>query len=214
VDYSLKTAVVVAGGWSVRPGHIDALNDTRDLDIICVNDAIFSIRRPNCVVTMDRKWMVNRYAEVKKNLTHVYYRRCATKGVPRIINPDDCAFENNNLPGMMSGWTVPFRLDGNNSGACAMNLAFLRRYHRVFLLGYDMQKGPEGQNHFYPDYPWNVNATKPTALKGWAGSFGEAAEQFRRRGTAVFNVNDRSLIKDFPVISFDQFRSMVSHENL
>lgn len=211
VDYTVRTAVVVAGGWSVRPAHVEYLNTLADeADIICVNDAAFNIERPNCVVTMDRKWMVYRYAEMKAYGVHVYYRVCATKGLGYPLHVNDCAFANNNLPGAMSDWRLPFRLDGNNSGACAMNLAYVRRYHRVFLLGFDMQKGPEGQNHFYPDYPWNVNATKPVALAGWAGSFGEAREQFCRRGMAVLNVNDRSLIKDFPVISFDQFRSALA----
>lgn len=208
MDDSVKTAVIVAGGWSIRPQHIEFLNTLADeADVICVNDSAFSIERPNCVVTMDRKWMVYRYAEMKAYGVFVYYRACATKGLGYPLQINDCGFVNNNLPGAMAGWQAPFRLDGNNSGACALNLAYLRRYRAVYLLGFDMQKGPNGENHFYPDYPWNVNCTKPAALQGWAGSFKEAARQFQRQGQQVFNVSDRSLIPDWPILSFDTFRS-------
>ncbi len=206
-----QSCIVLAGGWSVRPEHLQTLNAVSTaIDIICVNDAAKYIDSPDCVVTMDRKWFINRYAEMHARAMLIYYRRCATKGLPVPIDGYHCAFANNNLPGAMSNWTVPFRLDGNNSGACALNLAFLRRYARVFLLGFDMCKGPQNENHFYPDYPWNINATKPAALAGWAGSFKEAAHQFELRGIRVFNVNDRSLIRDFPIISFEQFRSQVA----
>lgn len=207
MDYSLKSAVIVAGGWSVRPEHIAAVNALREPDIICVNDAVFYFERADCVVTMDRKWLMNRYEEVHARRTFIYHRGGAGAVPAHVAH---CAFANNNLPGAMASAEHPMRLDGNNSGACALNLAFLRRYHRVFLLGFDMQKGPEKQNHFYDNYAWNLGATKPAALKGWSGSFGEAAKQFQRRGMLVYNVNDRSLIRDFPTVSFEEFRSMTA----
>lgn len=206
-EVRVADCVIVAGGWSVRPEHIAFLNGYCGSNIVCVNDAALHIQRPDCAVTMDRKWLMNRWENLHVRGVFIYHRGGAGAVPDRVRHH---AFVNNNRAGPMSGCRNPLTLDGNNSGACALNLAYHRGYERVFLLGFDMQKGPNGENHFYPDYEWNVNSTKPGALKGWAGSFSEAAEQFRKRGMAVYNVNNRSLIGAFPIIEFDTFRRMVA----
>jgi hypothetical protein len=216
MNWHTKACAVVAGGWSVRPHHRDWLNATLrpGLDIIAVNDAALHVHPSRCVVTMDRKWLEHRFDMVDALGATVFYRKSTVgKKSPlfgRIDEYKHVAFHNNNSPGAMIGHTVPFTLYGNNSGACALNLAFIRRYHTVFLLGFDMQKGPHGENHFYPDYEWNRGATKPGALAGWANTFRDASDQFAQRNMRVFNVNSRSLIRDFPVISFEEFTRMLS----
>jgi hypothetical protein len=210
VDYRLKACAIVAGGWSARPHEIGCLNmmaKSRFMDRICVNDAFRYVSDISCVVTMDRKWLENRYDEVHGKGLQIFYRSCTLKGpiAGRLDRYKHVGFHNNNSPGPMMGQTVPFTLNGNNSGTCAMNLAFIRGYHSVYLFGFDMQKGPNGENHFYPDYEWNKNATKPDTLVRWAGSFREVADQFTQRDIKVFNVSNRSLIRDFPVISFNEF---------
>lgn len=43
---------------------------------------------------------------------------------------------------------------GSNGGYAAINLAYHLGARRVFLLGYDMRRGPDGSAHWHGDYPW------------------------------------------------------------
>lgn len=207
----MDRAVIVAGGWSVRPEHLEFLNKTLlPAHIIGVNDASRYLDHPSCTVTMDRKWMENRHEEFTARGRVIYWRAGTVKSAaPSLMHR---AFANENIPGPMvdQGEGEMLHLEGNNSGTCALNLAYIRRYSMVYLLGFDMQKGPNDENHFYPDYPWNPRATKPKALEGWAGGYEHIAKQFSRRGIHVFNVNDRTKLLAFPIISFDQFRSQIA----
>jgi hypothetical protein len=45
-------------------------------------------------------------------------------------------------------------LNGTNSGLCGFNLAYQMRPKQILLFGFDMKRGPNGEAHWFPDYPW------------------------------------------------------------
>lgn len=196
-----ETVIVIGAGHSLAGFEI-ASRDLRPRGfVIGVNDAAVHTR-VHTGVTMDRLWIENRIDTLRFLKIPVHYREGTCKNVkpPELGIPFKC----NNRGGPMA--EEPSRLDGDNSGACALNLAYKYFAKRVYLLGFDMCNGPAGQRHWFPDYPWkNGGGTSDGKLKEWSTEFGEAAKQFRERGTFVYNVSARSLLTVFPKKSFDEF---------
>lgn len=198
----MRDIIVLGGGASVLDYNIRNIEQRGFL--IAVNDAAIYTK---CAVafTMDRLWLEGRQRLLKTLAPPSIFYRANT---PKNFTPPHewVAFEHDEgYPTLM---TKEYgRLNGSNSGTCAINLAFQSRSPRVFLLGFDMQHGPEGELHWYPDYPWG-GGTKKGKLREWAEEFDAIARQFRENSIEVFNVNHRSLIKSFKTISFADFERM------
>ena len=197
----MRDVIVLAGGASVMQYNL------RDLEhrgyLIAVNDAAI-YTKCHVAFTMDRLWLEGRQLLLKVlQPPEIWYR----KGTPKNFEPPytwNAFTHDKDYPTLMT--KEHGRLNGSNSGTCAVNRAFQLRPERVFLLGFDMQHGPRGEKHWYPDYPWgNGGGSKPGTLREWKEEFGDIAKQFKQEGIAVFNVNHRSLITAFPVISYDEF---------
>lgn len=202
----MRDVIVLAGGASVMQYNL------RDLEhrgyLIAVNDAAI-YTKCHVAFTMDRLWLEGRQLMLKVlNPPEVWYR----KGTPKNFEPPNTwnAFAHDaGYPTLMT--KQHGRLNGSNSGTCALNRAFQLRPERVFLLGFDMQRGPKGEKHWYPDYPWAADGksgTKRGTYNEWAQEFADIAMQFSRENIEVFNVNHRSLIEAFRTISFDDFLRM------
>lgn len=202
----MRDVIVLAGGASVREYNI------RDIErrghLIAVNDsAIYT--KCDVAFTMDRLWLEGRQLLLKTLAPPaVWYR----EGTPKNFVPPKQWFSFVHDDGYPTVMLSEFgKLNGSNSGTCAINYAFQCRTHRVFLLGFDMQRGPEGEKHWYPDYPWATDersGTKRGTYKDWVEEFSEIAAQFEMAGMEVYNVNHRSLIRAFPVVSFEKFKEM------
>jgi len=198
----VRDIIVLGGGASVMAYPLRHLEDHGYL--IAVNDAAI-YTKPDVAFTMDRLWLEGRQLLLKTLVPPaIYYRHKTPKN---FVPPKQwVAYEHDEeFPLLMT--KQQGKLNGSNSGTCAINLAFQLLPNRVFLLGFDMQHGPGGELHWYPDYPWG-GGTKKGKLREWAEEFGEIARQFTEAGVQVFNVNHRSLIKAFPVISYDDFMRM------
>lgn len=202
----MRDVIVLAGGASVMQYNL------RDLEhrgyLIAVNDAAI-YTKCHVAFTMDRLWLEGRQRLLKVlNPPEVWYR----KGTPRNFEPPSTwnAFvHDEGYPTLMT--KQHGRLNGSNSGTCALNRAFQLRPERVFLLGFDMQRGPKNEKHWYPDYPWAAgekSGTRRGTYNEWAQEFADIAMQFSRENIEVFNVNHRSLIEAFRTISFDDFLRM------
>lgn len=211
--------IVIAGGWSVGQYDRDKLCDQLQkpgVSSVGVNDS--AILLPcRYALSMDRLWTEGRWIQVrlKYEMDRVWIRKGVVKnmilpaGVHQFEHDGDCK----------TLTTEHGKLNGSNSGTCAVNLAYQWCYNsvglqgaarasnrRVFLFGFDMQDGPNGEKHWYPNYPWRPNgATKPGNFRQWAGEFEDIAAKFAAIGVPVFNVNHRSAITSIPKITFDQF---------
>lgn len=201
-----RSVIVLAGGASVMEYRL------RDIEqrgcLIAVNDAAL-FTKCHAAFTMDRLWLEGRQLMLKAlSPPEVWYR----KGTPKNFTPPlmwNAFTHDEGYPTLMT--PEHGKLNGSNSGTCAVNLAFQRKPERVFLLGFDMQRGPKGEKHWYPDYPWandEKSGTKRGTYNDWAQEFADIALQFQKERIEVFNVNHRSLIEAFKVISFDEFLRM------
>ena len=85
---------------------------------------------------------------------------------------------------------------GSNSGYQAVNLAF----HlggpgcRIVLLGYDMQRGPKGEEHWHPDHP--MKSRNP--YKQWIRLFGTLVKPLQDKGVEIINCSRRTALECFP----------------
>lgn len=197
---------VVGGGWSVKQ-WIPQLDDLTSLGhVIGVNDAAIHMRVHEAL-TMDRLWFENRWQILRDlRIGRVWVREKCDCNVPRKDERDNwVTFKhfNKTEPSITAG-----EFHGGNSGTCAINLAFQRMLEgdSLFLLGFDMQKGPAGEPYWYPPYPWTnpAGATKAGHFASWVKDMTDFAAYARRRKFNVYNVTTRSQIPHFRKITFDQ----------
>lgn len=201
--------VVVAGGWSISRYNMIELSSRLDRSIVIgINDAALLLPECDLAVTMDRLWIEGRYPQVEPLFEHeeIYVRKGVAKNfqLPAGVNQ----FQHDGSVRTMT--KERGCLNGSNSGTCGINLAFQLalniNIYKVFLLGFDMQDGPEGQKHWYPPYPWRPQgATTPGTFKVWSGEFREINQQFSKEGIRLINVNHRSTIAALVKIKFQDF---------
>lgn len=200
---------IIGGGWSVLNVALDALCGT----VIAVNDAAILAPRWDHAVSMDRLWAEGRIDQVVLRSTEttpprkVWIRRSALQNLTSYVKdwPWVQSFECDHKTSIFN--TKPNCLNGMNSGACALNLAWQLRPSRVFLLGFDMNRDANGLAYWYPPYPWSTDQGSTTGGKyaTWSKQFRAAASAFARIGCQVFNVSPKSSIDAFPKITPTQF---------
>ena len=194
-----EVVTVVAGGWSVSlvdrerlPGHVLAVNDS-------------ALHLPYCdsIITMDRLWFENRWAFLQTRAAPTYVRRSAIK---IDVDSEECpwlhTFYNDHTSSLMA--RTPHILNGQNSGTCAAQLALHMATKQIFLVGFDMQRGPNDEAHWYPPYPWNTTASKPPTMEQWSRQFAPLKRYADENGIDVKLVGDRSLITNFDQITYTQ----------
>jgi len=200
---------IIGGGWSVLNVALDVLCGT----VIAVNDAAILAPRWDHALSMDRKWAEGRIDQVVLRSSEtdpprkVWIRRSALQNLTGYVKdwPWVQSFECDHETSIFS--TKHGHLNGTNSGACALNLAWQLRPNRLFLLGFDMNRDDHGRAYWYPSYPWTNGAgsTSDGKYAGWAKQFKTASSAFARIGCQVFNVSPGSAIDAFPKISPAQF---------
>lgn len=80
----------------------------------------------------------------------------------------------------------PGVLNGTNSGLCAVNLAYQMRPKVLRLYGMDLKRGPKGERHWYPPYPWNpAKGTSDGTFAKWKADLWDAIRQCKREGIHV-----------------------------
>lgn len=191
---------IIGGGWSVLSVVLDRLCGR----VIAVNDSAIHAPAWDIAVSMDRLWTENRLDELiirsaeADPRREIWLRRSAVQNVNVSGWPWVHVFECDNQSSSFS--TAPNRLNGTNSGACAMNLAWKLRPDRLFLLGFDMCRSPDGRAYWYPPYPWAnpAGGTGDKTYTNWAAQFRGMAAAFHRIRCQVINVSPQSAIDVFP----------------
>jgi hypothetical protein len=89
-----------------------------------------------------------------------------------------------------------------NSGAQAVNLAYLFGARRILLLGFDMKLGPNGEKHHHPDHP--SPCVQSQTFEEWIRKFGILAEELKAAGCEVINCTPDSALKCFPVSTIEK----------
>lgn len=173
---------VLAGGWSARRVDLRRLPGT----VIAVNDSAIHAPCVDLVVSMDRLWAENRFAQVSQLGKPLWLRRSTLRNVRwetcASVTPFECDHTSTTLS------DEPGRLNGTHSGFCAINLAYQLRPQEIYLVGFDGALGPRGERHWFPDYPWKGGGgSKPGKLAEWSLQYATAATQMRAAGIDVFH---------------------------
>ena len=184
---------IIGGGWSVRgvdlakvPGYV-----------IAVNGAALHAPRVDAVVTMDRLFAEHTWLRLVEMARPTWIRTAALKNIkerPDWLHP----FENDNAGAEMSEFTN--RLNGNNSGFCALNLAYLLRPAMVRLYGFDMNRSSTGEAYWHPPHEWSKDPRGGTGAKRyaeWVVPFAMAAKAFEAKGIEIVNMSLTSAIPFF-----------------
>jgi hypothetical protein len=196
---------IVAGGWSVRDISLRNLCG----QIIAVNDAAHHPPTVDIVVSMDRLWTEHRWSWLCRRAAATWLRRSAVQNLDvqsevaagwlHVFECDHDSTEFSSEPG---------RLNGTNSGMCAMNLAWQMQPSNVYLLGFDMCRDHKGRASWHPPYPWAqpTGATSNAKYAAWAAQFDDAALRFASIGCDVWNVSPASAITAFPKMTPADYR--------
>lgn len=198
----MRDVIILAAGPSVLKYNL------RDLEkrgfLIAVNGAA-AYSKPQVALTMDRK-VAEFFQEIWRvqGVPKIYLRSC----IVRSFTPADnmILFQNTDELDLTD---EEGKLNGDSSGTCALNLAYQMRPERIFLIGYDMQRGEENRPYWFPPYEWNVVGAARNGTYGmWAKEYQTLRKKLDAANISVFNVNYRSVITTFPQISFEQFLEM------
>lgn len=195
--------IILASGPSVKKYNLRGLENRGHL-IAISGAALYT--KPEIALSMDRKvsefcyplWCI-------QGIPQIYLRACTVKNFKAGTNA--VLFQHDGPDTKMTD--DPFSLNGSNTGTCALNLAYQKRPDRVFLLGYDMQRGENNEPYWHPPYEWNMaGAVRAGTYAAWAQEFTQINEAFRAKDIDVYNVTHRSLITAFDKISYDSFLEM------
>jgi len=198
-----QTISVIGAGWSFKevdhkkvPGFV-----------IACNDAGLKLRRPvQEIVSMDRLWTEHRWQDLQALAIRSWLRRSAVQNIDWMgedwVHIFDC--DHTSVEFSRS----PERLNGTNTGTCAINLAYIFCLNtvgrmEVFLFGFDMCRGPNGSPYWYDPYPWAAKngGTSNGKYLGWAAEFEQIALTLAAQRINVVNVSEHSKITAFPKIS-------------
>jgi len=207
----MSNKFVIGGGWSLRD-HSDALNDLMAYGhVIGVNESSVLVNVHEAL-TMDRLWFEHRWQQLAKQRVQTTWVRekcdCNVEGDGNFVWRRFAHF-NRNYPSV-----EPRVLHGGNSGTCAINLAFhqMSEGDNLFLLGFDMQKGPNGEPYWHAPYSWTKpeGATKPGHFSMWVRDMHGFSQYAKIKKLNVYNVTTRSLIPHFPKMTFLQMIEMLN----
>ena len=91
--------------------------------------------------------------------------------------------------------TDPTRLcRGGHSGYQAVNLAYLLGASRIVLLGYDMQPGPRGAQHWHAEHPEPL----PLQFQRWLESFAAIVTPLQACGVQIVNASRATALTCVP----------------
>jgi len=190
-DWSACTVAIVATGPSLTDAQCALLAERRQsLRVVTVNrafqqapwadafyfgDYLFAkvyaeqMRRaaPEALI-----WTIDRAAAERWRLNHI--RAVQRPGLGR-----DCIHAN------------------GTSGLQAINLATLLGARRILLVGYDMRPGPDGQRHYFGDYP--APCTQAQLFAEWLHKAEAVAKDATESGIVVINCTPGSAMTCFPM---------------
>lgn len=202
----MSNKLVIGGGYSFKGMPEQNFKLLAQVgEVYGVNDAM--VRVPcHYGVTMDRLWFENRFDQID-TLTEVWVREKCDCNVKQPKRWRTFMHFAHPYPSMKEG-----QLHGGNSGTCAINLAMqsMLEGDTLFLFGFDMCKGPQGQPYWYPAYPWSKpeGATKQGHFNKWVKEMNGFSSYAQTHGFVVYNVSPDSQLTQFPKITLEQFWSM------
>jgi len=159
---------IVAGGPSLQGFDFSLLKDE---DTIVVNKSIFHVPTPNYFITSDytflRKIDINTFRSIKTtkcfviNRSHDFLKEINGQVVDTRFN---LIYRLGDFTLLIKSWkrsgmglTFNEFRNGENSGYCALQLAIILGYEKIYLLGIDLVS-QENRTHFHQGYGKDVES--------------------------------------------------------
>lgn len=182
-----RTCVVIATGPSAGAVPV---HTTRGWPTICVNDGYRLRPDADAVYSGDQRWW-KFHAETVARATTAQ-RWCCDERTARELGINWIRFERK--PGLSRDPSV-IRIGGpvGNSGAQAINLAYLWGARRLVLVGFDMG----AQGHFFGDHPKALRTVSP--WKTMIAGMSAMASELHAAGVEVLNCSPLTAIRYWPV---------------
>lgn len=174
------TVACLASGPSLTQEDVERVKAWRQAEegraVIAVNTTFKVAPWADALYAMDQKWWLTYLPEtvhfegVRYTNASLRHRAPGVHKVPR-----------------------PFEHHGN-SGAGAISLAHKGGASRIILLGYDCQRGPNGEAHHHGDHPKGLG--NAGSIDKWPGQFAAVAR--RLAGVEIINCSRRTALTCFP----------------
>lgn len=207
---------IVGGGSSLQDFDFNRLRDT---DTITVNKSIFDVPNPNYFITVDYSFLLKIRRQVR------LFRSIRTTKVfvaalhhPHLIEREGRFVDTkNNLiyklglfdliiksrESELIGYNWNNFRSGENSGYCALQLAILLGYTKIYLLGIDL--AVTKSTHYHEGYGPKQAVTFPEKLEQYYLSFKRALKRMQR---------DNVDIKVFSCSSISRLNEIISYSPL
>lgn len=187
-----KTAVILASGPSLTVEDVSAVQ-AADVSTIAVNSTAFKTILPDVIYAGDFMWWKRHHSGAVHGERWTCDRTAAeryglnwVKGINRL--------------GL--GFGGAHIHTNGNSGAQAINLAFLFGARRILLLGFDMKLGPNGEKHHHPDHP--APMVQSQTFGDWVHKFEHLAKDLKTHGCEVINCTPGSALTCFPTSTIEK----------
>lgn len=181
-----STIVCLGGGPSLTQADVDVCRERAR--VIAIKDAVRMAPWADVLYACDAKWW------------H-HHRKTLTFEGPRYAlepTPHATTLQNTGFDGIE---TQPTGLrTGRNSGYQAINLAVHLGARRIVLLGYDMQRASNGEDHWFGAHPWRLRVP----WEEFRPFFPRVIAPLQALGITVVNATRRTALDCFPQMPIEQ----------
>lgn len=188
-----KDAFIIGGGPSLSGFNFDRL---RGSNVIGCNSA-WRLGESICPIVFfgDQKWWEKWGEEILNSYTGKlvsYHPWTVASRHPQIYG---LSKSNSTIKPGHIGWF-------QNSGASAIHLACMLGAKRIYLLGFDMQLGPKGQNNYHTD---SVFPAREEVYAKFKAGFERLAERLPDHypDAEIYNLNPDSALEVFPKVRLE-----------
>ena len=195
-DWAGQTCVVLASGPSLTDEQV-ILVENSEAKTIAVNSTAFKMAIPDVVYAGDFLWwkVSHNKIDVGRAATPVRWTCDRTAAERYQLN----WVKGVNALGLGRG---PHIHTNGNSGAQAINLAYLFGCRRILLLGFDMKLGPKGEKHWHGDHPSPL--MQGMCFGDWIHKFNHLAVDLKKEGCEVINCTPGSALTCFPMSTIEK----------
>ncbi len=212
---------IIGGGPSLNGFDFSQLNG---FDTIAVNKAVEYISNPTYFITTDYSYFIKASLpidEIKQKTAHTFFIANMEHSYMSFVNGQIVDTRRNfvysdlyKYTGVIPSYhTEGFGSDiqsfchGNNSGHCAIQLALLLGYKKIYLLGFDLKD--EGQTHFHQSYREVDQKSFRGRVNGYAETLIKSLQGYKGN-QEIINLSSSSILTDSPDIKTESFNGIVS----
>lgn len=207
-DWKNERCFIIGGGPSLLDFDFNILKGGK---IIAINKAFINVPFADIMFGIDKKfynWASNPEFNKEDTLKNLNENFKKFKGIKIILKlPGEVYSDDISLIKSCGDKGISDKLEdgiyfGANSGYGALNLAICLGANPIYLLGYDMKQGKNGESHYHSGYP-QIQVGK--ALTTFLSRFPLIADYAKEKNINIINLSTDSKLKCF---KFDKIENL------